>query len=190
LETEDTYASSITRKYKDPENKEFVEILTKLGKSAALHGFVNSSILIGPEGEYLLFEADIRPNAWHHLYYQFGIDLHELVVRASQEEKIIAQYPKNLPSSGLILKNKTRHLLKALAGKKFFSIFLISLDSSFIHKKHWAQTADSDQIQFLVFIKFLTYAFAVICFRAFPDRLRHRLRKNQLSARILGKLLS
>ena len=190
LETESEFAASITRKYLEPEDKKFVEILTKLGKSAGLHGFVNSSFLIGRGNEYLLIEADVRPNAWHHLYFQFGIDLHSLVDHARQGENVITQFPKNFPTEGLKIGNKTRHIFKALAAKKFFRILLIAVDSSFFHKKNWAKTADSDQIQVLVLIKILTYAFAVICLKVFPRKLKNGLRKNQFSARILGKLLS
>jgi hypothetical protein len=190
VETEARFAPSMTRKYLNPEDRKFIKILTELGASASLHGFVNGTFLIGPENEYLLIEADIRPNAWHHLYYQFGIDIYGLANLASQGKTVIPQYPRDLPKSGLIIKHKARHIFKAVNDRKYFRILLIGLDSSFFHKKNWAITADSDQLQIIVFTKVMAYMFAVICVRALPSNLRLWLRENQFTARFVGKLLS
>jgi hypothetical protein len=72
----DIYAlgPSMGRTYLVPESLDFVEHLEKIGKSANLNGFVNVSLLVDPNtGLHKFFEFDLRPNAWHHIFFDFNV---------------------------------------------------------------------------------------------------------------------
>jgi hypothetical protein len=72
----DVYAlgPSMGRTYLVPESLDFVEHLEKIGKSANLNGFVNVSLLVDPDtGLHKFFEFDLRPNAWHHIFFDFNV---------------------------------------------------------------------------------------------------------------------
>jgi hypothetical protein len=65
---------SMGRTYLVPESLDFVEHLEKIGKSANLNGFVNVSLLVDPNtGLHKFFEFDLRPNAWHHIFFDFNV---------------------------------------------------------------------------------------------------------------------
>ena len=71
---EDNYGPSSKRRY-FPNDERIGKIITAMGNSAGLHGFVNMSLMQDASTQaYYLFEADPRPNKWVPYARWFGRD--------------------------------------------------------------------------------------------------------------------
>lgn len=72
---EHEFGLSSVRRYCDPDNEDFAEILATLGEAAGLHGFANCTFVRSePSGLHLLLECDMRANAWFPFGPSLGVD--------------------------------------------------------------------------------------------------------------------
>jgi hypothetical protein len=72
---------STKRIFCKPESSDFVESLEKIGRTAKLHGFFNTSWFFDRgKAIHILFELDARPNAWHQFGPKLGVDWSDLIV--------------------------------------------------------------------------------------------------------------
>lgn len=68
------FGPSMSRTYLNPNNREFEDILSVIGKAAEVTGFVNVSFILDSQtGNSYIVEFDPRPNVWHFCFDYFDL---------------------------------------------------------------------------------------------------------------------
>jgi len=184
------FGVSIARVYYSPEDKSFIEILCKFGKSAQVNGFVNCAFFHSKEGGYLLFEADLRPNAWHYLFDSFDMDMKSALRNEAIDGSKDPLHPKNLPSKGLIVRMAHRDLANALDRKQYRKYLSLCISMNLTDSYNEVRGTTNRKTHLIDFLKAITLLLVKIPYSYFPLRLREWARKRKLSVRVVRKFLS
>jgi hypothetical protein len=184
------FGGSIARIYYSPEDKSFIEILCKFGKSAQVNGFVNCGFFHSKEGGYLLFEADLRPNAWHYLFDSFDMDMKSAFRNEAIDGSEDPLRPKNLPTKGLAVRLAHRDLANALGRKQYRKYFSLSISMNLTDSYNKVSGTTNRKIHVIDFLKSITLLLVKISYSYCPGRLRELSRKRKFSVRVVRKFLS
>lgn len=91
-----TFGPSISRTYLFPSNLDFVPQLTRIGAATEINGFANISMVFDSQNqEHKIFEFDIRPNVWHHVFFDFKIPFGSIWREAEEfDTSLVFHVPK------------------------------------------------------------------------------------------------
>ena len=183
------FGPNYSRRYLNPENQSFIPTLQSLGDHAGLHGFVNCGLLRDPESSYLLFEADLRPNAWHYLFKHFGIDLKSVMDSAAAGNKVAPLFPINLPIKGIELRLRSREILLAMATKDFRRYMQVVLRLRQVDRGCWVTGAPASSGPFIAPAKLILMFVLKAIFDQMPGRFISWAKARRLTGRVVWRLL-
>ena len=184
------FGVSIARTYLNPKDRSFTEILCKFGKSTGANGFASCSFFYSRERGYLLFEADLRPNAWHYLFDTFGMDLKSVYGKEFIENTQHPLYPKNLPTNGVTLRLAHRELAYALDNKQYRRYISVCISMTITNSYNNIPGEKTRRVHLFNFVRFMILIFAKIIYSYFPIRLRKWAGSRRISVRVTRKFLS
>ena len=183
------FGPNYSRRYLNPENQSFIPTLQSLGHNAGLHGFVNCGLLRDNGGSYLLFEADMRPNAWHYLFKHFGIDLKSVMESASEGNKVIPLFPISIPAEGIEIRLRSREILLAMATKEFRRYMQVALQLRQVDRGRWVTGAPASSGPMVAGAKLILMFALKAIFDQMPDRFIFWAKSRRLTGRIVWRLL-
>jgi predicted ATP-grasp superfamily ATP-dependent carboligase len=183
------FGPNYARTYLNPKNQSFIPTLQLLGFHAGLHGFVNCGLLRDAEGGYLLFEADLRPNAWHYLFHHFGIDLKSAVASAALGNKVVPLFPVSLSAQGIELRLRSREILMAMQNKDLHRYMQVVLQYRKVDRSRWVQGAPDSSGRFIAAFKLVLMFALKVVFDRMPARFIAWAKSRRLSGRIVWRLL-
>ena len=183
------FGPNYSRRYVNPENQSFIPTLQSLGHHAGLHGFVNCGLLRDNGGSYLLFEADMRPNAWHYLFKHFGIDLKSVMESASEGNKVIPLFPISIPAEGIEIRLRSREILLAMATKEFRRYMQVALQLRQVDRGRWVTGAPASSGPMVAGAKLILMFALKAIFDQMPDRFIFWAKSRRLTGRIVWRLL-
>ena len=182
------FGPNYSRRYLNPKNQSFIPTLQSLGHHAGLHGFVNCGLLRDTEGNYLLFEADLRPNAWHYLFKHFGIDLKSVMELAAEGNKVNPLFPISIPAEGIEIRLRSREILLAMATKDFRRYMQVALQLRRVDRKSWVTGAPTSSGP-MATTKLILMFFLKAIFDQMPARFISWAKSRRLTGRIVWRLL-
>ena len=183
------FGPNYSRRYLSPKNKSFIPSLQSLGHHAGLHGFVNCGLLRNPEGTYLLFEADMRPNAWHYMFRHFGIDLISVMDSAAAGNKVSPLFPISIPAEGIELRLRSREILLAMATKDFPRFMQVALQLRQVDRGRWVTGAPVSSGPLIAAAKLVLMFALKAIFDQMPAGFISWAKSRRLTARIVWRLL-
>jgi hypothetical protein len=183
------FGPNYSRRYLNPENQSFIPTLQSLGHHAGLHGFVNCGLLRNTEGSYLLFEADMRPNAWHYLFKHFGIDLKSVMDLAAEGIKVDPLFPISIPTEGIELRLRSREILLAMATKDFYRFMQVALQLRQVDRRLWVTGAPPSSGPVFAAAKLILMFVIKAIFDQMPARFISWAKSRRLTGRIVWRLL-
>ena len=183
------YGPNYSRRYLNPENQSFIPTLQSLGHHAGLHGFVNCGLLRDTTGNYLLFEADMRPNAWHYLFRYFGIDLKSVMESAAAGNKVDPLFPINVPTEGIELRLRSREILLAMATRDFRRFMQVALQLRKVDRGRWVTGAPASSGPMVAGAKLILMFALKVIFDQMPARFISWAKSRRLTGRIVWRLL-
>ncbi len=183
------FGPNYARSYLNPDNKSFVPTLQLLGDHAGLHGFVNCALLRDADGNYLLFEADLRPNAWHYLFRHFGIDLKSVMNSVAAGNKVVPLFPSTIPPEGIELRLRSREILLAMATKDFRRYMQVVLQSRQVDRDRWVAGAPDSSGRFIAAAKLILMFVLKRVFDLMPASFISWAKSRRLTGRIVWRLL-
>ena len=183
------FGPSYSRRYLNPENQSFIPTLQSLGHHAGLHGFVNCGLLRDTTGNYLLFEADMRPNAWHYLFRYFGIDLKSVMESAAAGNKVDPLFPINVPTEGIELRLRSREILLAMATRDFRRFMQVALQLRKVDRGRWVTGAPASSGPMVAGAKLILMFALKVIFDQMPARFISWAKSRRLTGRIVWRLL-
>ena len=163
--------------------------MQSLGHHAGLHGFVNCGLLRDSQGSYLLFEADLRPNAWHYLFKHFGIDLKSVMESAAAGNKVDPLFPISSPAEGIEIRLRSREILLAMATKDFRRFMQVALQLRKVDRGRWVTGAPASSGRIIVAAKLIVMFALKVIFDQMPDRFISWAKSRRLTGRIVWRLL-
>jgi hypothetical protein len=190
IESVSEFGGSIARKYLLPQDDSFIDILCEFGKSAEIHGFVNCGFFHSKERGYLLFEADLRPNAWHHLFDTFGMDIKSVFRNEASEVNQEPLYPKNLPVNGVPVRLAHRELTHALDSKQYGKYFFLCI--SYVFGSTYIKTPEivNKKMYLSVFLKSMLLLLVKMSYAYLPGRVREWSGMRKIPIRVIRRFLS
>jgi len=183
------FGPNYARSYLNPDNKSFVPTLQLLGGHAGLHGFVNCALLRDVDGNYLLFEADLRPNAWHYLFRHFGIDLKSVMDSVAAGNKVVPLFPSAIPPEGIELRLRSREILLAMATKDFRRYMQVVLQWRQVDRNRWVAGAPDSSGRFIAAAKLILMFVLKRVFDLMPASFISWAKSRRLTGRIAWRLL-
>ena len=183
------FGPNYSRRYLNPENQSFIPTLQSLGHHAGLHGFVNCGLLRDTTGNYLLFEADMRPNAWHYLFQHFGIDLKFAMESAAEGKKVDPLFPISIPAEGIELRLRSREILLAMATKDFPRFMQVVLQLRQVDRGRWVTGAPASSGPVVAAAKLILMFVLKVFFDLMPARFIIWAKSRRLTGRIVWRLL-
>ena len=183
------YGPNYSRRYLNPENQSFIPTLQSLGHHAGLHGFVNCGLLRDTTGNYLLFEADMRPNAWHYLFNHFGIDLKSVMDSAAAGNKVEPLFPISIPAEGIELRLRSREILLAMTTKDFRRYMQVALRLREVDRGPWVTGAPASSGPMIAAAKLILMFVLKAIFDQMPARFISWAKAHRLTGRIVWRLL-
>ncbi len=183
------FGPNYSRRYLNPENQSFVPTLQSLGLHAGLHGFVNCGLLRDTTGNYLLFEADLRPNAWHYLFQHFGIDLKSVMESAAEGNKVEPLFPVSIPTEGIELRLRSREILLAMATKDFPRFIQVALQLRRVDRGRWVTSAPASSGPLIAAAKLILMFALKAIFDQMPARFISWAKSRRLTGLIVWRLL-
>ena len=183
------FGPNYSRRYLNPKNQSFIPTLQSLGHHAGLHGFVNCGLLRDTGGNYLLFEADLRPNAWHYLFKHFGIDLKSVMELAAEGNKVNPLFPISIPAEGIELRLRSREILLAMATKDFRRYMQVVLQSRQVDRDRWVAGAPDSSGRFIAAAKLILMFVLKRVFDLMPASFISWAKSRRLTGRIVWRLL-
>ena len=183
------FGPNYSRRYLNPKNQSFIPTLQSLGHHAGLHGFVNCGLLRDSEGSYLLFEADLRPNAWHYLFKHFGIDLKSVMESAAEGDKVSPLFPISIPAEGIELRLRSREILLAMATKDFRRFMQVALQLRQVDRGRWVTGAPASSGPMVAATKLILMFALKAIFDQMPARFISWAKSRRLTGRIVWRLL-
>ena len=183
------FGPNYSRRYLNPKNQSFIPTLQSLGHHAGLHGFVNCGLLRDTTGNYLLFEADMRPNAWHYLFQHFGIDLKSVMDSAAAGNKVAPLFPVSIPAEGIEIRLRSREILMAMATKGFRRYMQVALQLRQVDRGRWVTGAPASSGPIIAAAKLVVMFALKAIFDQMPDRFISWAKSRRLTGRIVWRLL-
>jgi len=128
---EDNYGPSSKRRY-FPNDERIGEVIARMGQTARLHGFVNMSLMQDASSQdYLLFEADPRPNKWVPYARWFGCDFapaFKTFLADGAGADVACLSPADSPVDCWEVEHFSSHLSKLLSAGRYLDAILHLLD--------------------------------------------------------------
>ena len=183
------FGPNYSRRYLNPENQSFIPTLQSLGLHAGLHGFVNCGLLRDSESSYLLFEADLRPNAWHYLFKHFGIDLKSVMESAAAGNKVDPLFPISIPAEGIEIRLRSREILLAMTTKDLPRFVQVALQLRQVDRGRWVTGAPASSGPLIAAAKLILMFFLKAIFDQMPARFISWAKSRRLTGRIVWRLL-
>ena len=183
------FGPNYSRRYLNPENQSFIPTLQSLGHHAGLHGFVNCGLLRDTMGNFLLFEADLRPNAWHYLFKHFGIELKSVMESAAVGNKVDPLFPISIPTEGIEIRLRSREILLAMATKDFPRFMQVALQLRRADRGHWVTGAPASSGSFIAAAKLILMFTLKAIFDQMPACFISWAKSRRLTGRIAWRLL-
>ena len=183
------FGPNYARTYLNPKNQSFIPTLQLLGFHAGLHGFVNCGLLRDAEGGYLLFEADLRPNAWHYLFQYFGIDLKSVMESAPEGNIVEPLFPISIPEEGIEIRLRSREILLAMATKDFPRFMQVALQLRKVDRGRWVTGAPASSGRIIAAAKLIVMFALKAIFDQMPGRFISWAKARRLTGRIVWRLL-
>ena len=183
------FGPNYSRRYLNPKNQSFIPTLQSLGHHAGLHGFVNCGLLRDTTGNYLLFEADMRPNAWHYLFKHFGIDLKSVMDSAAGGNKVEPLFPISIPAEGVEMRLRSREILMAMATKDFPRFMQVALQLRQVDRGRWVSSAPASSGRIVAGAKLILMFALKAIFDQMPARFISWAKARRLTGRIVWRLL-
>jgi hypothetical protein len=183
------FGPSVRRRYVRPPSLDFEESLQRFAKATGAHGFANCSFFyLEDENRHVVFEIDMRTNAWHHYGDLFGLHWADLMARPLVEVIAKVHSPEYLPTEGVhllhwqrfteyaILNRDWKNLLRLLRMKKADRSPLTYRDSAI------------NQAQILGLFRLGLLSLAKTIFEALPKNVQHRLKTGGITARFASRV--
>ena len=189
LGTISKFGPNYSRRYLHPENQSFIPTLQSLGHHAGLHGFVNCGLLRDNQGSYLLFEADLRPNAWHYLFKHFGIDLKSVMDSAAAGNKVAPLFPISIPAEGIELRLRSREILLAMTTKDLPRFMQVAVQLRRVDRGRWVTGAPARSGPVFAAAKLILMFVLKAIFDQMPARFISWAKARRLTGRIVWRLL-
>ena len=183
------FGPNYSRRYFNPKNQSFIPTLQSLGHHAGLHGFVNCGLLRDTTGNYLLFEADMRPNAWHYLFKHFGIDLKSMMDSAAAGNKVNPLFPISIPAEGIELRLRSREILLAMATKDFRRFVQVALQFRQVDRGRWVTGAPPSSGPVFAAAKLILMFVLKAIFDQMPACFISWAKSRRLTGRVVWRLL-
>jgi hypothetical protein len=183
------FGPNYSRRYLNPENQSFIPTLQSLGHHAGLHGFVNCGLLRDTTGNYLLFEADLRPNAWHYLFKHFGIDLKSVMDSAAAGNKVNPLFPTSIPAEGIEIRLRSREILLAITTKDFRRFMQVALQLRQVDRGRWVTGAPASSGPFIAAAKLIVMFALKAIFDQMPACFISWAKSRRLTGRVVWRLL-
>jgi len=183
------FGPNYSRRYLNPKNRFFIPTLQSLGHHAGLHGFVNCGLLRDTTGNYLLFEADMRPNAWHYLFQYFGIDLKSVMESAPEGNIVDPLFPISIPEEGIEIRLRSREILLAMATKDFPRFMQVALQLRKVDRGRWVTGAPASSGRIITAAKLIVMFALKAIFDQMPGRFISWAKSRRLTGRIVWRLL-
>jgi hypothetical protein len=183
------FGPNYSRRYLNPKNRSFIPTLQSLGHHAGLHGFVNCGLLRDTTGNYLLFEADMRPNAWHYLFQYFGIDLKSVMESAPEGNIVDPLFPISIPEEGIEIRLRSREILLAMATKDFPRFMQVALQLRKVDRGRWVTGAPASSGRIIAAAKLIVMFALKAIFDQMPGRFISWAKARRLTGRIVWRLL-
>ena len=183
------FGPNYSRRYLNPKNQSFIPTLQSLGHHAGLHGFVNCGLLRDTTGNYLLFEADMRPNAWHYLFKHFGIDLKSVMDLAAEGNKVVPLFPISIPAEGIEIRLRSREILLAMATKDFPRFMQVALHLRRVDRGRWVNGAPASSGPIVAAAKLIVMFTLKAIFDQMPAPFIFWAKARRLTGRIVWRLL-
>jgi hypothetical protein len=181
----DALGPTMSRRYFEPPVLDFVEALKKYGRATGAHGFANGSLFYLPEEKrHVMFELDLRTNAWHHLGQKLGLDWVSMMSQPMENFQGVVQYPTNLPPGGLTLKHWQRQIEFAIQARDWrTAIQLIRIPK---RKRYPIEYKDAslNRAQVRGLLRLAVLAIAQSIFALLPSSLSKGLKERGATARI------
>ena len=189
VESVSEFGISFARKYFNPEDRSFIEILNQFGKLAKVTGFASCGFFHSQEYGYLLFEADLRPNAWHFLFDSLGINLNSRFVAKEATTSLHPLYPTNLPQNGLVLRLTRRELLHTLDNRKYIKYFSLSISMVLANSLKKNPGMKLESFHLFHFLRIISLVPIKIIYSFVPRIMRDWAGKRKVTVLIIRKIL-
>jgi len=183
------FGPSVSRRYINPPTLDFEEALVKFGKATGAHGFANCSFFYLPEEErHLLFEVDLRTNAWHHLGKLFDLDWSALMQAPRQAGSHQIHFPRHLPADGVTLNNWQRTIEIMIQDRQWRTVLRLLRMSKAERSPVDYQDGPINRAQMIGLFRLLPIAFAKLLFDFLPKSLRKKLKERGATARFSSRI--
>ena len=179
------FGPSVSRRYVEPPALDFEQDLIKFGKATGAHGFANCSFFYFPSTDsHLLFEVDLRTNAWHHLGRIFGIEWKALMQDPLDEVLMEIKSPQNLSPNGYRIVLWQRYIEYAIQNRKWKILYrLLRMKRSERSPIDFQDEAINRGLLIGLF-RLIPLAFAKFLFGFLPVDLKRRLKSQGTTARV------
>lgn len=176
LKSSEKFGPTYYRKYSLTSDFNVLDSLHDMGRVLGIHGFVNGTGMFDSYlNNYSIFEMDIRPNAWHFLFNQFGYTFDDL----TRDEHFPGEFPlqpKNL--QGFVYVHFiSRHISQLLNQRAWSQFWKLALSSR--NKK-----PNEILIDEITFSRYVVIFLAKIASIALPSRLISRFRQNGFAYKV------
>jgi hypothetical protein len=183
------YGPTVTRRYVDPPTLDFEESLQRFAKTTGAHGFANcSSFYLEEENRHLLFEVDMRTNAWHYYGPFFGLKWSNLMAKPLDEVISEVQRPRNIPKTGVQIIHWQRFAEYAVLNREWKTLFrLLRMKEADRSPVTFKDTAIS-RTQLLGLFRLGVLSFAKMVYETLPVNWQIALKRRGNTARFASRV--
>jgi hypothetical protein len=185
-----TFEPPMKRIAVDPPILDFREDLKKFGGAIGAHGFANCSFMfIAKLNKHVLFEADLRPNAWHHTATALDVNWLELMTSQDKDLSVLESYPKGLPLKGIRVKIKLRELELAIQERRWAKLLGMMLNlkgekSSLLYKDRPLNIIYGIRLISLVILELMKTGFKIV-----PPSMKNKFKTKGTTSKIASMIV-